>query len=243
MIECPVYFTLPGTGGAPDPAVDDVVPCGECHCGYIQYESLIPHLKEIRDAANIAEEDSIDFEFKLRELIVEVSRLFDIAAGVKAGYFSKAHYFTTRVYPSRGTRYMRIPEHVAGSLELRTLDDVVVDPSYYGYENDHLVFLPCYNTVNCQCGTGCGQEKSPTPIRWPDQCYKVSAKWGKECSDYAVQKAVRDYLIETLRLQDPIIQTANGIPIQRRFMVPHSWELYIKNFKDKKKIFSNFAIA
>lgn len=243
MIECPVYITVPSEDAVADPPVDDVVGCTSCNCGYIQYESLIPYLKEIRDAANITDEDHIDFEFKLRELIVEVSRIFDISAGVSPGYFSKAHYFTTRIYPTRGSRYMKIPEHVEGTLELRTLDDLVIDPSYYGYENNHLVFLPCYNTVNCQCTAGCGVEKSPTPIRWPDSCYKVSAKWGKECSDMAVQKAVRDYLIETFRMQDPVIQTANGISIQRRFTVPHSWEVYIKNFKDKRKIFSNFAIA
>jgi hypothetical protein len=44
-------------------------------------------------------------------------------------------------------------------------------------------------------------------------------------------------------MEDPVVVLATGIPIQRTFRVPHSWEAYIRNFKAKRKIFSGYAIA
>ncbi len=242
MTDCPIYLVLPGTVSAPSP-MEDEGGCSGCACGYLQYESLIPHLKEIRDSLNLTDERSVDFEFKLREQIVEISRLFDIAAGVRSGFFSKAHYSTTKVVTSNGTRYLKVPDHVAGSLEVRNVEDVLLDPIYYEFRDNHLVYMPCTKHSTCGCTSTCGTRNYRKVQEWPDACYKIRAKWGSECADLAVQKAIRDYLIETYRMQDPVIQLANGLSIQRKFQVPHAWEVYIKNFTDKRKIFSNFAIA
>lgn len=241
MIECPAYIntTLPTTTSAPP---DDDAVCG-CNCGYIQYESLIPYLAEIRDAQHLTPDKSIDFEFKLREQIAEISRLFDISAGVPPGYFSKAHFRTTQVYTSNNSKYIKVGPHLPQTLEVRTLDDVLVDPSTYTYQDEHLIFQPCEAHVACGCSDMCGNVRLTTPQAWPQRCYKITAKWGSECADLAVQMAVRDYLIEKYRMQDPVTQLANGISIQRKFMVPHSWNTYISNFKGKREIFSNFAIA
>lgn len=241
MIECPIYLNTTIDPVTSVPPKDDVV-CG-CNCGYIQYESLIPYLAEIRDSLNLNPNQAIDFEFKLREQIAEISRLFDLSAGVTPGYFSKAHYRTTTVYTSNNSRFIRIKPHISSTLEVRTLDDVLIDPSNYTYKDEHLIYMPCSEHLECGCDDTCGNVKLTSPQKWPNSCYKITAKWGSECSDLAVQMAVRDYLIEKYRMQDPVIQLANGITLQRKFMVPHSWDTYIKNFKAKREIFSNFAIA
>lgn len=241
MIECPVYLNTSVSTTA-SPAPRDDASCG-CNCGYIQYESLIPYLAEINDSLNLTPNKAIEFEFKLREQIAEISRLFDSAAGVTPGYFSKAHYRTTHTYTSDGSRYIRVPAHLSGTLEVRTTADTLIDPALYSLKDGHLVYMPCSTHTNCGCTDVCGISTVNNPPAWPEKCYKITAKWGNECADLAVQMAIRDYLIERYRMQDPIVQLANGISVQRRFMVPHSWETYLKNFKAKREIFSNFAIA
>lgn len=242
MIDCPIYYVIPGETGDPSPPVDDVVSCGGCNCGYLQYEELIPYLKEIRSKAKEDSEDYIQFEFRLRQQILEVSRLFDMEAGVQPGYFAKGHYKTTKVFATNNGKFIKIPEFILGTLEVRTLDDIIVDDSTYGFENQHLIYLPCVKHMNCVCNDGC-DNRSRYPMGWPDKCYQVSAKWGKDCADLAVKMAIRDYLIETYRLSDPIKVLAEGIPIQMTFRVPHSWESYMKNFKQRNKFFSQWAIA
>jgi hypothetical protein len=243
MTDCPIYLNLADVETTPSPAPPDDKVCNGCNCGYLQYESLIPYLKELRDSLNLGSDLSLDFEFKLREQIAEISRLFDMEAGVTPGYFSKAHYKTTKKVIAKGNRYIKLEKFVTGTLEVRSTDDVLIDPVNYEVINDHLVWRPCDAHVTCGCDTICGNDRITYQAPWPETCYKVRAKWGLECADLAVQKAVRDYLIETYRMQDPVVQLANGITIQRTFRVPHAWTTYIKNFKDKRKIFSNFAIA
>jgi len=243
MIDCPYYYVFAGETTEPDPPVDDVINCAGCNCGYLQYEGILAYLREINDQIRGDVVKGTELEFKLREQIVEVSRLFDVDAGVSPGYFSKAHYKTTQIFRTDGTQYLKIPPHVEGTLELRSTDDVVIDPATYGFQNGHLVYLPCYRHTACGCPNTCGTKKRRRAIAWPNACYKVTARWGVECADMAVQKAVRDYLIETYRMDDPIKVLATGIPIQRTFRVPHSWETYIRNFKAKRRIFSGYAIA
>lgn len=238
MVDCPIYLNLPEIEGEPSPSIDDVS-CGGCNCGYLQFEELLPYMKEIKDKVKQDAEEYNEFEFRLRQQILEVSRLFDMEAGVRHGYFSKAHYKTTQVYSRDGGKYIKIPEFVLGTLEVRTMDDVIVDESFYGFENQHLVYLPCLEHSSCSCDG----ERSNTPIAWPDKCYKVSAKWGKDCADLAVKMAVRDYLIDTYRLQDPIKVLATGIPFQVTFRKPDAWTTYMSNFKQRNKFFSQWAIA
>lgn len=243
MIDCPIFWIPPTPTGIADPPVDDVIACSGCNCGYLLYENLITYMPEIQDALKADAETYPDLEFKLREQIVEVSRLFDIDAGVEPGHFSKAHYKTTKIVTSNGSQYIRIPEFVDGTLEVRTLEDIVLDESTYAVENGHLVYYPCVQHVNCAC-TCSGEVSRPQRfLKWPNGCYKITARWGKTCSDFAVQRAIRDYLLEAYRMSDPIVTLANGIPVQRKFQIPHSWDAYIRNFKAKRRIFSEFAIA
>lgn len=243
MIDCPIYYVIPGDTSEPSPPIDDVVTCGGCNCGYLQYEELLPYLRDINIKFKEDSEDYIQFEFRLRGQILEVSRLFDMEAGVQPGYFAKGHYKTTKIFTTNDGRFIKIPEFVLGTLEVRTTDDVIVDESTYGYENQHLVYLPCMTHTACGCDSGCTNEKLKQPVAWPNKCYKVSAKWGKDCADYAVKMAVRDYLIETYRLQDPIKVLESGLPFQATFRVPHSWSSYLTNFKRRNKFFSGYAIA
>jgi hypothetical protein len=243
MIECPIFWISPTPVGDPDPPVDDVITCSGCNCGYIQYEHLLSYLPEVDDALKADPEKYKESEFKLRQQITEISRLFDIDAGVAPGFFSKAHYKTTKVFPTNGTRFIRIPDFVKDTLEVRTLEDIVIDPNSYGVENNHLVFMPCLKHVRCGCPTGCNRRRCRRHVEWPNGCYKVTARWGKECADYAVQMAVRDYLIELYRMRDPVVVLANGLQVQRNFTVPHSWSTYVTNFKNKRAIFSRYAFA
>jgi hypothetical protein len=243
MIECPIYYTLPGDTGVASPPPDDETSCTGCNCGYLQFEDTLEYLKEIRDALRQDSSTYNELEFKLRSNIIEVSRLFDIEAGVRPGYFSKAHYTTTKIIATNGTQYLKIPPFVKDTLEVRNMSDIVLDASTYGVKDSHLVYLPCVKHGICGCTSDCGGVKSVEPIVWPPGCYKITAKWGSEVADAAVQKAIRDYLIESYRMQDPVVVLANGLQVQRTFKVPHSWTTYIQNFKAKRKIFSGFAIA
>jgi hypothetical protein len=132
---------------------------------------------------------------------------------------------------------------VLGTLEVRTLDDVLINEGTYGFENQHLVFRPCSSHISCGCPDGCNNTRIKRETGWPHSCYKVTARWGKECTDFAVKMAVRDYLIETYRMQDPIKQLATGIPFQATFRKPDAWETYMRNFKQRAKFFSQYAIA
>ena len=246
-VDCPIYFVDPNiTGGncsTSTPPVEESS-CAECcNCGYLQFESLLSYLEEINDKLKEDKDKFVELEFKLREQIIEISRLFDLEAGVQPGFFAKSHYKTTRVTPTNGTRFLKIEPHVAGTLEVRTSDNVLLDASSYSYTDGFLVYLPCAKHESCGCSTGCGSKKAKEPLPWPNSCYKLTARWGAQCSDFAVQKAVRDYLIEGYRMQDPIVSNINGIPISRGFKVPHSWGSYIANFKKQRAFFTQFAIA
>lgn len=244
MIDCPIFYVDPNSSTCgSSPLVDDTVTCNGCNCGYLQYEDLIPYLSEIKDKVHEDPDDYNQLEFRFREQILQVSRLFDYEAGVRPGYFSKAHYSTTQIYTTNGGKYIKIPEFVLGTLEVRTLDNNLINESNYGFENQHLIYKPCSIHTTCGCPNTCSRKRIKRPIAWPHHCYKVSARWGKECTDQAVKMAVRDYLIETYRLQDLIKVMATGLPFQASFRVPHSWDTYMKNFKQRNKFFSQWAIA
>lgn len=244
--DCTIYWIDPEILGEEDnPPPDDPIQCTscDCYCGYVQFESLLGYLKELNHPVKQDAEDYTEFEYKVREQIVEISRLFDVEAGVKPGYFSKAHYQTTKTVLSNSTRYLKIPDFVPGTLEVRTHGNFLLDPSVYMYKDGYLLYMPCTSHSNTSCSSDCGGSSKRRPIKWPDACYYVTARWGKECADLAVQMAVRDYLIERYRLQDPVIAMINGIPVTRTFKAPHSWTSYISNFKGRRKIYSQFAIA
>lgn len=243
MSNCPIFYTDPeSTSTCSSTPIDEgCVEC--CSCGYLQYESLVPYLREIRSSLDDTTEQSVELEFKLREQIIEISRLFDIDAGVSPGFFSKAHYSTTEVFPTNGSKFIKIPDFVKGTLVVRNMSDCILSNDSYGYQDGYLVFKPCEEHLTCGCHSICGNPKTKIPQPWPDKCYKISGRWGKDCADFAVQMAIRDYLIEGYRMKDPVVVAATGLPTNRGFRVPHSWSTYIKNFKDKRALFSQFAFA
>jgi hypothetical protein len=246
MNECPIYLVNPETAvGGYNPPPTSPSSCTECcNCGYLQYEGLLPYLSEIRYYLKGPDQEAAgEFEFRLREQILEISRLFDMDAGVEPGHFSKAHYSTTRTYPTHGTNYIKIPEFVPGTLEIRTVGNFLVSPTSYGVQDGFVVYLPCSNGNACYPTCGCNDAKPRKVTKWPESCYQVTARWGKDCADVAVQRAIRDYLIETYRVQDPAETTMNGFPVSRTFKVPHSWTTYLKNFRDKRALYSQFAFA
>lgn len=261
MEECPIFLVNPSdvVGEVSTPPSEPTTCTKSCNCGYIQFENLLPYLDEIRTLAKWDREESDKLEMRLREQIVEISRLFDIQCGVNYGYFTKSHYQTTRVYPSDGTRYIKIPEFVDGTLEVRTMGNHVISPSTYGMRDGFLVHYPCTTHTLCSCGyngclySGCGSScDSNISLRearrrraqaWRQGCYQITARWGKDCSDMAVQMAVRDYLIETYRVQDPVVLASTGLPVSRTFRVPNAWSAYVSNFKAKRDLYSRFAFA
>lgn len=248
---CTIFWIDPNSlGDANNPPPDDPVTCTDCncYCGYLQYESLLPYLPEIRDSLKDDVEKSEEFEFRLREQIIEISRLFDIEAGVSPGYFTKSHFATTRLFNTlnSGGRYLKIPEFVPGTLEVRTNNNFLLSDTSYTYENGFLIYRPCTDTGHRRkgCSLNCGSRRcDPIPIHWPPGCYKITARWGKNCADYAVQMSVRDYLIATYRMSDPLKVLSTGLTVLTGFKVPHAWSTYITNFKAKRALFSQFAFA
>ena len=245
MDNCPIYYSSGTANLVTDPPPSpDIIGCEHsCNCGYIQYENLIPYLSEIKDNLKDDPEKYTQFEFKLREQIIEVSRVFDIDAGVKAGYFTKSHYLSTKVYSTNGTRYLKIPEFVEGTLQVRNTANQIIPEEWYSYKDGYLVYLPCSKHSITGCDTSCSTKKRRKAVEWPEGCYQVTARWGKDCADLAVQRAVREYIIESYRVQDPVIVAATGLPVSRTFRVPHSWSTYVNNLKQKRSLYSRFAIS
>ncbi len=223
---------------------DETNICSDCcNCSYLQFEGLLPYLKEIRDKLKWEPDKADEFEFRIREQVVQISRLFDLEAGVKAGHFSKAHFQTTKIYPTNGTKYIKIPEFVKDTLQVRTLDNHLINESAWGVQDGFLVLFPCTSHRHCICSWNCTQPKRRVPRPWPAGCYKITARWGKDCADAAVQMAIRDYLIESYRVQDPVVLASTGLPVSRTFKVPYSWSSYISNYRSKMYLYSQFSFA
>lgn len=246
MSDCPVYFINETDllQDVSEPPTEPTSCSSQCHCGYVQFESLIPYLPEIKDRMKYPTDDGVELEFRLRQEIVEISRIFDVAAGVKPGYFSPAHYQTTQIYSSDGTKFIKIGDFVPDTLEVRTLANQVLNPATYAVKDGYLIYMPCSSHSNTsECTSGCSEHKAYRPVPWPSACYKVTARWGKSCADTAVQRAVREYLIESYRVQDPAVNAATGLPVTRSFQAPFSWTTYIDNFKARRALYGQFAIA
>lgn len=240
---CTRYYTIPEVTGERI-QLDTLESCGacDCHCGYILYESLAPHMSKLmNDHTN--DDDHNILEAKLRQQIVEVSRMFDLETLAKPGEHSKAHYQIIKLFGD-GTRYLKIPEYVDGTLELYTKDGFIINPESYEYKDGFLILNPCINhTSSCGCVDSCGMyQKQNYPPGW-NGCLQARAKFGKECSDYAVQLAVRLYIIELNSYGEVRETNYQGLPISRGFKVPHAWDVAVRTYKDKKQSFNTFAFA
>lgn len=239
---CTIYHIDPEELGTPvQVESEECVGCN-CHCGYIQFESLAPYLTKITRVST-QDEDHIVLEARLRQQIVEVSRLLDLETKATPGAYSKAHYKVIKVYGD-GSRYLKIPEFVAGTLEVYTLSGYKVNPDSYTYKDGLLIFNPCEShTSSCGCTNACGiYQPKRIPSGWKG-CLQVKAKFGQECADYAVQMAVRDYLIEHNTFGDIKQQVAEGITIRSSFKRPDSWETVVNQYLNRRKFPNQFAFA
>lgn len=240
---CTLYHIDPSTLNQEpvDLTLEECSDC-DCHCGYIQFESLAPYLTKLSNTAT-KDEDHINLEAKLRQQILEVSRLFDVETKSEPGTYSKAHYKVIKIY-SDGSRYLKIPEHVNGTLEVYTSDGYLINPQSYGYKDGFLINYPCVSDgVTCGCTDSCGiHQKQNLPPGW-NGCLQVKAKFGKECSDYAVQLAVRSYIIEYNTYGDVKETNFQGLPIGRGFKIPHSWSATVQKYLENKRFNNTFAFA
>lgn len=239
---CTLYHIDPEELGTPvQLESEECVGCS-CHCGYIQFESLAPFLTKLSNTYT-QDEDHIVLEARIRQQIVEVSRLFDAETKVEPGTYSKAHYKILKLYPE-GSRYLKIPEFVKGTLEVYTDKGYLINPESYNYKDGLLILNPCEShSVTCGCTSACGMyEVKRIPQGWHG-CLQVKAKFGKECADYAVQLAVRDYIIEHNTFSDVRYQIREGITVGRGFRVPHSWETLVKKYLENRRFPNQFAFA
>lgn len=240
---CTQYYTIPTNA---EPVI--LTECEEtsdtcsCHCGYILYESLAPYLTKLTNNS-IKDEDYIELETKLRQQIIEISRLFDVETKASPGTYSKSHYKVITIYGD-GTRYLKIPEFIPSTLELYTSDGYLINPQSYDYIDGYLVLNPCENHGStCGCSSNCGiYEKRVGPPGW-NGCFQAKAKFGKECSDYAVQLAVRSYIIEYNTYGDVKETNFQGLPISRGFRLPHSWTTTVQKYLENKRSFNAFTFA
>jgi hypothetical protein len=242
---CVNYYIIPDEVTEPqfEPLEIETSGCsGYCHCGYIQYESLAPYMPRLTNNAT-KDEDHILLEARLRQQIVEISRLFDAETKVENGFYSKAHYKVIKLM-GNGSIYLSIPEFILNSLELYTQNGYLINPETYYYHDGYLVLKPCNNhSNNCGCSTNCGKYDRPTiQLGWTGS-FIAKAKFGKECADIAVQMAVRDYLIEHLTFADHKEVIINGYPIARSFRVPHSWATLVQKYIEGKKLHNYFGFA
>lgn len=215
----------------------------KCHCGYIQFESLAPYMTELSN--NFTQDDDyLILEAKLRQQIIEVSRLLDVETNAEFGEYSKAHYKIIDLI-GNNTSYLKIPEYVPNTLELYK-NGILINPDSYAYKDGFLIMNPCgndNNTSSCGCTNDCGSHRSEIlPKGWKG-CYKAKAKFGKICSDPVVQLAVRSYLIELNTYGDVKETNYQGLPISRGFKKPDAWVSLIEKYSNKKKFFNQFGFA
>lgn len=218
----------------------DCAKCG-CHCGYIQYESLAPYMSKLSNNFT-KDEEHILLEGKIRQQIVEISRLFDAATKVEDGFYSKAHYKVVKLF-GNNISYLSIPDFVDGSLELYTEDGYLINSNTYTAKDGYLIINPCTShSQSCGCHASCGMYSQTANHHVWNGCFQVKAKFGKECADIAVQMAVRDYLIEHLTFADEKDAVFGGLRA-RPFREPHSWTTLIQKYTEGKKLHSYFGFA
>lgn len=214
-----------------------------CHCGYIQYESLAPYMPKLTNNYT-KDDDHVLLEARLRQQIIEISRLFDAETKVEDGTYSKAHYKILDLY-GNGTNYLPVPDFVKGSLKLYTKEGYLINSDSYAYKDGFLVLNPCNShSSNCGCVASCGAYQNQNQnqnIGWGG-CFKVKAKFGKECADQAVQMAVRDFLIEHNTFADEKEAKFAGL-VPRPFRVPYSWSKLVEKYLQTKRLNSYFSFA
>lgn len=241
---CTQFYTIPQTNEKPVDILS-LVSCVDrcdCNCGYILYESLAPHMSKLTNEYT-KNEDHIALEAKLRQQIIEVSRLFDLETSSRPGEHSSAHYKILKLY-GNGSKYLKIPEFVDGTLQLYTADNYLINPDSYAYIDGFLVLNPCVDhSSSCGCTDGCGSYSSTVLTPGWTGCLQAYAKFGKECADQAIQLAIKLYIIELNSYGEVKETNFQGLPIARGFKLPHAWESTIKNYKDKKRAYNTFAFA
>jgi hypothetical protein len=241
---CLQYYFNPNPTTKPKVLKLDDVDCKKCgcHCGYIQYESLAPYMPQLTNKYT-KDADHITTEIKLRQQIVEISRFFDRATNVEDGFYSTAHFDIKKIY-GNGSRYLRVPDFIPNSLELYTQDGYLIDSKVYDYIDGSLVINPCqFHESNCGCNSSCGSyNRINSNIGW-NGCYQIKAKFGSECSDKAVQMAVRAYLIEFNTFGDQKEATFQGYPVTRSFREPKIWTDLVKKYTEGKRLHSRFGFA
>ena len=240
---CLNYYIIPNENSKPKILELESSDCGKCgcHCGYIQYESLATDMPRLTNNYT-KDNDHILLEAKLRRQIIEISRLFDAATKVEDGFYSKAHYKVIKVI-GNGTSYLSIPDVVPESLELYTADGYLINPNTYIYKDGHIITNPCTShSSTCGCSNVCGQYNARSKLIGWNGCFQVKAKFGKECADYAVQMAVRDYLIEHNTFSDEKEVRFNGLT-PRPFREPHSWTTLVQKYLEGKRVNNYFGFA
>ena len=224
--------------------LDDLEDCNKCgcSCGYIQFESLVPYMDKLSNNYT-QDDDHIKLEAKIRQQIIEISRLLDLETQVLPGHYSEAHYSVIKLYGD-GTRYLKIPDFIEGTLELYTNDGYLINPNSYGYRDGFLIINPCNSHNNtCGCTNNCGYYSvRKNPPGWKG-CLQAKAKFGSQCSNSVIHMAVRDYLIEHLTFSDIKLQVAEGITVARSFKVPNSWATVVKNNLQKRNFRNQFSFA
>jgi hypothetical protein len=243
MNSCCTIFNLPlDLAEAPTLTVEEECAGCDCHCGYIQFESLVPYIPQL-SSNHSHDEDYITLEAKLRQQILEISRLFDVETKAEPGTYSKAHTKIVKLY-GNGTRYLKIPDFVKGSLELYDANGYLISPESYAYKDGFLIFQPCQShSTTCGCTSSCGiYNVKKIPAGWKG-CLQAKAKFGAECADYAVQMAVRAYVIEFNTFGDQKEATWQGYPVSRSFKIPHAWNVVVQKYLEKKRHFNGFGVA
>lgn len=212
-----------------------------CYCGYIQFESLVPYMPKLSNHYT-KDEDHIIGEAKLRQQIIEISRLFDAETRVEDGYYSKAHYKVIKLI-GNDTKYLSIPDFVKGTLELYNSGGYLINPETYEYRDSHLILNPCsFHSNTCGCSSSCGMYQKKTYDSGWQGCFQAKAKFGKECSDQAVQMAVRDFLIEHNTFSDEKEAKFAGL-VPRPFRVPYSWSSLVQKYSEGKRLYTYFGFA
>lgn len=240
---CLQYYIIPEEVSDCEVLKLDSSECGDCncHCGYIQYESLAPYMPKLTNNYT-KDEEYILLEAKLRQQIIEISRLFDAETKVEDGTYSKAHYKVAKLFGDSSS-YLKIPDFVSGSLELYTENGYLINPSTYLYRDGYIVLKPCSShSSSCGCNKSCGIYNQPNfSLGW-NGCFQAKAKFGKECADQAVQMAVRDFLIEHLTFSDEMEARFGGLT-PRPFRTPYSWTALVQKYLQTKTLHNLFAFA
>ncbi|MEO6588886.1 MAG: hypothetical protein ABIP06_06110 [Pyrinomonadaceae bacterium] len=187
---------------------------------YADLDNLISdYLPEAKKASEIA---------AVSRLLDNVSTFVDSYCRRPVGYFTPLEADSIKRFQGENTNFLRLPVHVFGSITQITVNEVVIDSSFY-YESDKNGWL--YFEENNPFYSDYFFEYFERNRFLSRSIYKVTARFGYAETPPDLSEAVRQIVVRWYETQKGTLGqiTPNGFVIERD--MPISAKLILDNYK------------